>query len=257
MPSIAELRTVAQPDEHLGRLGEEHWAGRLYMRRLSLHVTRLLVATPLSANAVTFLMIPVGLVAGLVLSLPGLAAALGAALLAQLWLLLDCCDGEVARWRQTFSPKGPYLDTLGHYIIEAALPIGLGIRADGGWNSIGGWTALGLTVAVLVVLLKTESNLVIVTRAKAGLPPAKAIWGDRESRSQRRGPALREGVRLLPFLRPFYAIEASLLALAAAVFDTATDSLDGSRALLVALVAASAVAVVGHLISILASDRLA
>jgi phosphatidylglycerophosphate synthase len=250
VPSIAELRPVAQPEEHLRRLGEEHWAGRLYMRRLSLHVTRLIVATPLSANAVTFLMIPVGLLAGLVLSLPGLAAAVGAA-------LVDCCDGEVARWRRTFSPKGPYLDALGHYAIEAALPIGLGVRADGGWSSIGGWTALGLALAVLVLLLKAESNLVIVTRAKAGLPVGEGIWGDRASHPTRRGLTLREGARLLPFLRPFYAIEASLLILAAAIVDAATDSLDGSRVLLVALVAAGAIAVVGHLISILASDRLA
>jgi phosphatidylglycerophosphate synthase len=256
VPSIAELRPVAQPDGLLQRLGQEHWAGRLYMRRVSLHVTRLLVATPLSANAVTFLMIPVGLLAGFVLSLPGLAAAIGAALLAQLWLLLDCCDGEVARWRQTFSPTGPYLDALGHYAIEAALPIGLGIRADGGWDSIGGWTALGLTVSVFVLLLKAESSLVIVTRAKAGHPAGEGIWGDRESRPEGRRLTLREGARLLPFLRPFYAIEATLLALAAAIVDTATDSLDGSRVLLVALVVAGAVAVVGHLASILVSDRL-
>ena len=256
MPSIAELRPVAQPEGLLQRLGEEHWAGRLYMRRLSLHVTRLLVATPLSANAVTFLMIPVGLLAGLVLSLPGLAAAVGAALLAQAWLLLDCCDGEVARWRQTFSPKGPYLDSLGHHTIEAALPIGLGVRADGGWGSIGGWTALGLTVAVLVLFLKAETILVIFTRAKAGLPIDEGIWGHPASGPARRGFSLREGARLLPFLRPFYAIEASLLILAAAVADAVTDSLDGSRILLVAFVAAGAVAVVGHLVSILASDRL-
>ena len=36
---------------------------------------------------------------------------------------------------------------------EAALPIALGIRADGGWDSIGGWTTLGLLIAVLVLLL--------------------------------------------------------------------------------------------------------
>jgi phosphatidylglycerophosphate synthase len=190
-----------------------------------------------------------------VLSLPGLAAAFGAALLAQLWLLLDCCDGEVARWRRTFSPKGPYLDALGHYTIEAALPIGLGIRADGGWGSVGGWSALGLTVAVLVLLLKAESSLVIVTRAKAGLPAGDGIWGH-EARPRGARLRLRQGARLLPFLRPFYAIEASLLALAAAIVDSATDSLDGSRALLIALVVAAAVAVVGHLVSILASDRL-
>jgi phosphatidylglycerophosphate synthase len=226
------------------------------MRRISLHVTRILVATPLSANAVTFLMLPVGLLAGLVLSLPGVVAAVGAALLAQLWLLLDCCDGEVARWRRTFSPKGPYLDALGHYTIEAALPAALGIRADGGWSSIGGWTALGLTISVLVLVLKAETTLVIVVRARAGLPTGEGIWGAQASRPAGRRPALRQGARLLPFLRPFYAIEASLLALAAAVIDAATNSLDATRVLLVALVAAAVVAVIGHALSILASDRL-
>ena len=256
MPSIAELRPVAQPAGHLDRLGEEHWAGRLYMRRLSLHVTRLLVATPLSANAVTFLMIPVGLLAGLVLTLPGLVPAIGAALLAQVWLLLDCCDGEVARWRRTFSPKGPYLDALGHYTIEAALPAALGIRADGGWGSIGGWTALGLTVSVLVLLLKAESILVIVTRARAGLPTDEGLWEDHGSQAAGRRLPLRRGVRLFPFLRPFYAIEASVLILAAAVVDSATDSLDGSRVLLLGLVVAAVVAVLAHPVSILLSDRL-
>jgi phosphatidylglycerophosphate synthase len=257
LPSIAELRPVVQPEEHLQRLGEEHWAGRLYMRRISLRVTRLLVATPLSANAVTFLMIPVGLLAAFVLSLPGLVAAIGAALLAQLWLLLDCCDGEVARWRRTFSPKGPYLDALGHYTIEAALPAALGVRADGGWDSIGGWTALGLTISVLVLMLKAETTLVIVTRTRAGLPMHEGLWATEAQREGGRRLPLRQGVRLLPFLRPFYAVEASLLALAAAVVDSATDSLDGSRVLLVALVAAAVVAVIGHGLSILASDRLA
>jgi hypothetical protein len=226
------------------------------MRRISLHVTRILVATPLSANAVTALMIPVGLLAGLALSLPGIAAAVGAALLAQAWLLLDCCDGEVARWRQTFSLKGPYLDALGHHTIEAALPAGLGIRADGGWDSIGGWTALGLTVSVLVLLLKAESILVVATRARAGLSVDEGLWEGVEPRPSGRRLALRQGVRLFPGLRPFYAVEASLLALGAALIDSATDSLAASRGLLLALVVVAFVAVIGHAASILASDRL-
>jgi phosphatidylglycerophosphate synthase len=257
LPSIAELRPVAQPAEHLQRPGEEHWAGRLYMRRVSVHVTRLLLATPLSANALTALMIPVGLLAALVLSLPGLAAAVGAALLVQLQLLLDCCDGEVARWRRTYSPRGPYLDALAHYSTEAALPAALGIRADGGWDSIGGWTALGLTVSVLVLLLKSETHLVTVMRVKAGKPvggPADEAPAGTPPRGGR--PGLRQGFRLLPALRPFHAVEASLLAVVAAVADRATDGLDGSRVLLLVLLAAAVVAVSGHLLAILASDRL-
>jgi phosphatidylglycerophosphate synthase len=256
VPSIAELRAITQPDAHLQRPGEEHWAGRLYMRRLSPYLTRLLIATPLSANAVTAMMIPVGLLAAVSLSLPGLLAAVGAVLLIQLQLLLDCCDGEVARWRRTFSPKGPYVDALAHYSTEAALPAALGIRADGGWDSIGGWTALGLTVSVLVLLLKSETHLVVVMRAKSGLP-VQVEQADAAGSSAPTRPRLRDGVRLLPFLRPFQAVEASLLALVAAVVDEAAGSLTASRALLLILFAAAVVAVVGHLLAILASDRLA
>jgi phosphatidylglycerophosphate synthase len=255
VPSIAELRAVTQPEALLARPGAEHWAGRLFMRRLSPYATRALLATPLSANAVTWLMIPAGLLAALCLSFGGILPALGAVALVQLQLLLDCVDGEVARWRRTFSPAGVYIDQIAHYSTEAALAAALGVRADGGWGSIGGWTALGLAVAVLILLLKSETHLVHVALARTGrmLPteatdaPAAAATG--------RG-RLHQGARLLPFLRPFQAVEATLLALAAAVGDAIEGGLLGSRVLLLVLVAAGLVAVCGHLVAVLASGRL-
>jgi phosphatidylglycerophosphate synthase len=256
VPSLAELRAVTQPESLLARPGAEHWAGRLYMRRVSPYMTRVLLATPLSANAVTALMIPTGLLAALVLTLPGIAAAAGTALLVQLQLLLDCCDGEVARWRRTFSPKGIYLDQLGHYVTEAALPAALGVRADGGFGSIGGWTALGLAVAVLILLLKAETHLVGVARARSGESPLEEI-PDQPPAAGGRRLALRQGARLLPYFRPFQAVEASLLALGAAVVDAVADDLVGTRALVLILAAAAAVAVTGHLLAVLTSDRLA
>ena len=106
MPTIAELRAATQPASIFERNSGEHWAGRLYMRRLSPYCTRLLIRTPISANGVTWLMIASGITAAAVLSLPGVLAAVGAVLLIQLQLLLDCSDGEVARWRQQKSPVG-------------------------------------------------------------------------------------------------------------------------------------------------------
>ncbi|HCL70402.1 MAG TPA: transferase, partial [Actinobacteria bacterium] len=43
----------------------------------------------------------------------------------QMQMLLDCCDGEVARWRDTSSPKGVFLDRVGHYVTEGLIPIAL------------------------------------------------------------------------------------------------------------------------------------
>jgi phosphatidylglycerophosphate synthase len=254
-PSIAELRSVTQPQSLLARAGAEHWAGRLYMRRLSPYVTRVLLGTPLSANAVTALMIPTGLLAALALTFSGLLPALVALALVQVQLLLDCCDGEMARWRRTFSPAGVYLDQLAHYSTEAALAAALGVRADGGLDSVGGWTAVGLAVAVLILLLKSETHLIPIALARAGRPVGTDAPDDSGTPEARR-LRLRQGIRLLPSLRPFHAVEATLLALAAAVIDAATDGLTGTRVLMLILVAAALIAVGGHLIAVLTSNRL-
>nr|MBA2529277.1 CDP-alcohol phosphatidyltransferase family protein [Euzebyales bacterium] len=169
-PSVAELRAVCQPAGLVGRRSGEHWAGRLYMRRLSIHATRHLVGAPVSANTLTGLMIVVGMAAAAAATIPTLWAALLAAVGIQGYLLLDCADGEVARWRRTTSPTGVYLDRVGHYVVEVALIAAVGARADGGLTSMGGWTTLGLLAAVLALLTKAETDLVAVARAAAGLP---------------------------------------------------------------------------------------
>ena len=245
-PSIAELREETQPDWLLARPGAEHWAGQLYMRRASPYVTRVVLATPISANAVTAAMIPAGLLAALCIAIPGVWGAVLGVLFIQLQLLLDCIDGEVARWRKTFSPLGIYLDQLGHYSAEAALLAALGIRADGGWDSIGGWTALGLLTSVLFLLLKSETHLVYYAlgRFQAG--------GDARVRDGK----VRRLPNMLPAIRPFHAVEATLLILIAAVLDSLTDSLDWRRGLSVGLAVFVGVSVVGHLATIVASGRL-
>ncbi|MBW3652267.1 MAG: CDP-alcohol phosphatidyltransferase family protein [Actinobacteria bacterium] len=255
MPSIGELRAATQPAALFERNSGEHWAGRLYMRRLSPYLTRALLRTSLTPNSVTWLMIASGLLAALLLTLPGVAPAVAAVVLIQLQLLLDCSDGELARWQGKLSAAGVYLDRLGHYLTEAALPIALGIRADGGWDSIGGWTTLGLLIAVLVLLIKSETVLVHVARAESGKP----VVEDAEEVAAPRGGALRRVRRVagfLPFFRAFVAMEATLLALAAATLDAVAGDLSATRALVLALVPLAAITAAGHLLAILASSRL-
>jgi phosphatidylglycerophosphate synthase len=255
MPTIAELRAATQPPSIFARNSGEHWAGRLYMRRVSPYLTRLLIRTPLTPNAVTWLMIADGLAAAAVLTLPGLLPAVAVVVLMQLQLLLDCSDGELARWRKVSSPAGIFLDRLAHNVTEAALPIALGIRADGGWDSLGGYTTLGLLVAVLVLLLRVITALVHVARAEAGLP----VVEDTVAVAAPRAPGLarlRRAAGFAPFFRAFVAIEFSFLALVAAIWDAASESLDGTRALVVVLVPVAALIVVGRLAAILSSARL-
>jgi phosphatidylglycerophosphate synthase len=256
-PSLAELREVAQPGSLLERRSDEHWAGRLYMRWLSLRVTRLLVSTRATPNALTLLMGAVGLVAAAVLAVPTLWAALLAALAIQLYLLLDCVDGELARWRRTTSAAGVYLDRLGHYVVETALVIGLGARAsafDGGIPAADGWLVLGLAASVLVLLARAETDLIIVARTVGQLPlePAEGAHEPRPAGLR----ALRRVVTAVPFHRVLGAVELSLAALVAAVADVAFGGGIGTRALLLGVVTVATVVAVGHAIAILTSGRL-
>ena len=254
-PSIAELRAATQPASIFARNSGEHWAGRLYVRRFSPYATRLLLRLGLSPNAVTWLMIAAGVVAAGLLTLPGIVPAIGAVLVIQLQILLDCSDGEMARWTGRSSVAGVYLDRLGHYVTETALPIALGIRADGGWDQIGPYTTLGLVIAVLVLLVKSESMLVHVARAEVGLPKV-------EDRVEVAAPrptllrSLRRAAGRMPFYRAFIAMEATLLALVAAVVDAAAGDLQGTRVLVWVLLPVAAITAAGHLVAILMSDRL-
>jgi phosphatidylglycerophosphate synthase len=243
MPTIAELRAATQPASIFARNSGEHWAGRLYMRRLSPYLTRLLLRTGISANGVTWLMIVAGIAAAGVLALPGLVPAIGAVLLIQLQLLLDCSDGEVARWRGEKSVLGVYLDRIGHWLTEGALPIALGIRTGDDT-----YMMLGLVAAVLVLLIKGESALVTVARAEAGRPPAE----DTVAVAAPRPGVLRVARRVLgfiPFYRAFVAVELTLLALAAEILGLTEE-------LVIALVVATGITAAGHLLAIVTSARL-
>jgi phosphatidylglycerophosphate synthase len=254
-PTIAELRAVTQPPSIFARNSGEHWAGRLYVRRVSPYLTRLLLRTRITPDGVTWLMILSGLLAAGALTLPGLVGAVGAVVLIQLQILLDCSDGELARWLDRRSPVGVYLDRIGHWVTEAALPIALGIRADGGWDDIGTYTTLGLVTAVLVLLVKGETALVTVARAESGRPPAEDAVS---VAAPRRGglARLRRAAGRLPFFRAFVAMEFTLLALAAAIVDAALGDLDATRVLVWALVPVAALTAAGHLVAILSSQRL-
>jgi phosphatidylglycerophosphate synthase len=239
-PSIAELRAATQPPQIFERNSGEHWAGRLYIRRLSPYATRVFLRLGLSPDAVTWLFVLAGIAAAALLSVDGILPVIGAVVLIQLQILLDCSDGEVARWQGRSSPRGIYLDRIGHYVTEAALPIALGIRADE--------VTLGLVLAVLVLLIKSETALVHVARAESGKPPAE---DRREVAAPRAGVlrSLRHALRFVPFYRAFVAMEFTLLALAAEIAGL-TDEL------LIVLIPVAAITALGHLAAILTSDRL-
>jgi phosphatidylglycerophosphate synthase len=259
-PSVAEVRSGGQPPGLKDRRNEEHWAGRIYMRRISPYFTWLFVRIGFSPNQLTYMMIVCGMLGGAAVAVkaggtPGLVWAIAGALLIQAYLLLDCSDGEVARFRKRTSITGVYLDRIGHYMSEVTLLAGLGVRAQGAWEN-GGYVELGLLAALGAALIKAETDNVVVARAKSGLP-ADPSTGDRALRPESTGLALaREAVSLLKLHRIIGAVELSLLIVAAAVIDKLTDGIAATRVLAVAVAVVAVVQTGLHFVSIVASRRL-
>lgn len=250
-PSLEELRAVCQPASTMNRRNAEHWLARLVLRDVSLRFTALLVRTPVTANQLTGLMIVVGLLAAVAAAAPGWVTGVVAFVGVLVYFLLDLCDGEVARWRRQTSITGVYLDRVGHYLVEAALLAAYGVRA--GDQQLGGWSTLGVTAALLAVLVKAESDLVDVARVRSGA--TKATDASVELRSAALGAA-RRAAQVLKVHQLTGALESSVLLLVAVAVDAATDSLVGSRVLVVAMAAIAGTMVVLHLASILLSRRL-
>ncbi|QDY79959.1 CDP-alcohol phosphatidyltransferase family protein [Streptomyces qinzhouensis] len=255
-PSVAELRPVVHPEGVKDRRSGEHWAGRLYMREISLHVDRYVVNTRITPNQLTYLMVVVGVIGGAALLIPGLTGAILAAVLFQIYLLLDCVDGEVARWRKQTSVTGVYLDRIGHYLCEAALLVGFGIRgADvlGDGRAEWLWAFLGTVAALGAILIKAETDLVDVARQRSGLAAVK----DEAAVPRSSGLALaRRAAAALKFHRLVGGIEASLFILAAAVLDMIQGDLFFTRLGIAILAGIAVLQTLLHLVSILASSRL-
>ncbi len=241
-PTIEQLRAVCQPPSVTGRSNAEHWVADLYLRKLSPYLTRLLLKTPMTANGVTYLMIITGISISAALQIPGLFGLFLAFLLSQLQMLWDCCDGEIARWRDTQSPKGVFLDRVGHYLTESLIPIALAWRIGEGDYEL---LFLGSLISVLILLNKGFNDAVHVSRAYAGLPKLADSKSVGEARSMIIRVA-RAPFRIFAVQRLFHSVEMSILIL---VFS-------GNENLIRMGLPLAAFVTAGHLISILSSRKL-
>lgn len=238
------------------RRSGEHWAGRIYMREVSLRIDRYLVNTRVTPNQVTYVMTVAAALAAPALLVPGIPGALLGVLMVQLYLLFDCVDGELARWKKQYSLAGVYLDRVAAYVCDAAVLVGFGLRAADIWGQ--GridwlWAFLGTLAALGAIMIKSETDLVGVARHQHGLPPVKEAASEPTSS----GMALaRRAAAALRFHRLVLGIEASFLILVLAVLDSVRGDLFFSRLGVAVLAGIALVQSLLHLVSVLVSSRL-
>ena len=140
VPDIATLRRLC----HGEKLARDPRPVYVVTRRISIHLTWLLLHTRLSPNQVTSLTVLLGVLGSGLLAMPGGGWALAGGIAFLLHHLTDKVDGDIARFRRTFSIIGVYLDELGHGLAFSGIFVGLGLHLAWGAGSA---TRVALLVA--------------------------------------------------------------------------------------------------------------
>jgi 1L-myo-inositol 1-phosphate cytidylyltransferase / CDP-L-myo-inositol myo-inositolphosphotransferase len=122
---------------------------RVLYRPLARPLTRALLSTPISPNAVTLASMAIGVAGGLLVGSAGTGRVLAGVVCLVASGILDCCDGELARLRHAESRLGHVLDVAGDTLVAVALLAGI-VRRLVRSGPVPGWpvlAALGLGVA--------------------------------------------------------------------------------------------------------------
>lgn len=128
------------------KAGEElrgNWVHWLLHRWPSFPVTALCLRAGIAADRVTLLSAGlVWLMPVMALLLPPVWAGWAVCVTGFVVIVLDCVDGDVARWTGTASARGARLDLIVDMTFWGLLYFSIGIVADGG--GLGFWSALGM-----------------------------------------------------------------------------------------------------------------
>jgi hypothetical protein len=153
-PTVVELRAHVQKD-HRREIG--NWLARRVARPTAIFGCWLAIRLGLSAHQVTLASLCSSLAAAVAIGSGDRNFFILGVMLAHLGFWLDHVDGQVARWRQTVSLDGVYLDYLMHHAANLALgfALGYGLAARSGETR---WTIAGFAIAMGWGLLSLHND---------------------------------------------------------------------------------------------------
>ena len=158
-PTLKNLKKIVQKE-----IEPEPYA-KYVVRPISILFTWVFVRTPISANQVTIFQEILGVIGAILF---GFGRFVLGALFLQLGYILDCSDGEVARWKNQQSESGKFLDLIGHMIVIPFyyFGLGLGIFLETGQilTLIAGFLAALFTIKTEKIISLTNSGLDIQRR---------------------------------------------------------------------------------------------
>lgn len=101
---------------------------RHLFRPLSFYTAAFAANLGLSANQVSLISLPVGVISACLFLIPSRVYHILGAILAWIWMLMDCTDGNIARTIKK-EKYGEFIDALSSYVFLPLLFIGLGMGA--------------------------------------------------------------------------------------------------------------------------------
>ncbi len=174
-----ELLDLAdRTDEHRLRLAasarpNDGFYSTFVVRKVARYVTAAALRMGLRPDAITLASLVVGLGAAAAFAVGSWWAMLTGAVLLQVSLVLDCVDGEVARYTLRFSGFGAWLDGVADRVKELAVYAGLAVGATGAGADP--WLLAGAAMAVLVTRHHVDFGFAV--RQSAGAVTGAAVAG--------------------------------------------------------------------------------
>lgn len=101
---------------------------KLFLRDLSLPIAYLCAKKGISANSVTILFLTISLIANALFIIPSILTLIALIILHEIGQLLDCVDGQLARYHGVTSKFGENFDSLCHVLISGTFMLAFGIR---------------------------------------------------------------------------------------------------------------------------------
>jgi phosphatidylglycerophosphate synthase len=125
--SIKKLRETCQPRDEMGIVARGY-------RKVSIYITKVFLYTSLTANQISVLFAICGVISGILFAVGNYWWVLLGSAILLVHYILDYVDGEVARYRQSASPKGEFIDIVCHNVAFAFVFSGIGYSAHLRYN---------------------------------------------------------------------------------------------------------------------------
>lgn len=151
----------------------------LISNRISPYLSGFYIKRKTLPNTITIHMILSGIIGGILFSMPNIYLKILGAIFIHLWFILDCSDGEVARYTKRFSKYGTELDFLAHLVNHPLFGFSLFMSL----MQLDRYNVYVLTVLVLLSNLGDYLNrnlvtLGVVVRLKEGEPNKHGAIGN-------------------------------------------------------------------------------